>query len=248
MPSRRFLLKRAVNILLLPVLQVVHPGPIFSAATWQFRAASSSCLRTESRAGRGGNAVHRAYCRGHGRTATGWSHDRPADFRRLSELCPQISWIASSKGRGRSGPRRKLQLLLRRRCSQKIERIPLYRSIRYVGIYPGIDAVFHGNHGKLEYDFEIAPGTDPQQLRIDLARNHTATVNADGSLEITSNKHSIRLLRPRAFQSNGAGSADVGVVYSLVRPHEVGFRLDGYDAGKKLVIDPVVSYAQDIVS
>jgi hypothetical protein len=131
---------------------------------------------------------------------------------------------------------------------RKIERIPLYRSIRYVGIYPGIDAVFHGNRGKLEYDFEIAPGTDPQQLRIDLASNQTATVNADGSLEITSNKHSIRLLRPRAFQSNGAGATDVAVAYALVKAHEVGFRLDGYDAGKKLVIDPVVSYAQDIAS
>jgi len=30
-------------------------------------------------------------------------------------------------------------------------------------IYPGVDLVYYGNHGQLEYDFVVAPGADPNE-------------------------------------------------------------------------------------
>jgi hypothetical protein len=248
MPSRRFLFKRAVKVLLLPVLQVALPGQIFS----QPPGISAPHLPVVFEPNRGQAEKGTLFI---AHTADGTVELQP-DGVMIDQVTSDgaQSFVLKFHGsreakveeeKGKDGSS---NYYFGGAVSRKIERIPLYRSIRYVGIYPGIDAVFHGNHGNLEYDFEIAPGTDPQQLRIDLASNQTATVKADGSLEITSNKHRIHLLRPRAFQSHGSAATDVEVAYSLVKPHEVRFRLDGYDAGKNLVIDPVVSYAQDIAS
>jgi len=36
--------------------------------------------------------------------------------------------------------------------------IPNYSKVRYLGVYPGVDVVYYGNQGELEYDFVLAPG------------------------------------------------------------------------------------------
>ena len=42
--------------------------------------------------------------------------------------------------------------------------IPQFARVRYRGVYPGIDLVYYGKQGQLEYDFEAAPGSDPGQV------------------------------------------------------------------------------------
>jgi hypothetical protein len=44
--------------------------------------------------------------------------------------------------------------------------VPDYSRVEYQGVYPGIDLVYHGLQGSLEYDFVVAPGADPQQIRL----------------------------------------------------------------------------------
>ena len=44
--------------------------------------------------------------------------------------------------------------------------IPHYAEVRYKGVYPGIDLVYHGSQDRLEYDFMVAPGADPKVIRI----------------------------------------------------------------------------------
>ena len=42
--------------------------------------------------------------------------------------------------------------------------VPTFRSVLYEGIYPGINLTYYGNRRDLEYDFELAPGVDPQVI------------------------------------------------------------------------------------
>ena len=42
--------------------------------------------------------------------------------------------------------------------------VPTYAKVRQRGLYPGIDAVFYGRGGQLEYDFVLAPRADPDQI------------------------------------------------------------------------------------
>ena len=44
--------------------------------------------------------------------------------------------------------------------------IPTYAKVQYQDVYPGIDLAYYGNQGQLEYDLIVAPGADPNQIRL----------------------------------------------------------------------------------
>ena len=44
--------------------------------------------------------------------------------------------------------------------------IPQFARRRVSGVYPGVDLVYYGNQGQLEYDFRVAPGADPNQIAL----------------------------------------------------------------------------------
>jgi hypothetical protein len=46
--------------------------------------------------------------------------------------------------------------------------IPNYSKVSYEQVYPGVDLVYHGNRGQLEFDFVVAPGADPNQIELEL--------------------------------------------------------------------------------
>ena len=71
----------------------------------------------------------------------------------------RVEPVASGSDRSGSGF---YQLL----CGQKDVSVPGYRRLRRAGVYPGIDVVYYGNGRKLEYDFEVAPGSDPSKIRM----------------------------------------------------------------------------------
>src|SRR4029077_2656236 len=39
--------------------------------------------------------------------------------------------------------------------------VPTYAQVRYESLYPGVDLIYYGTRGRLEYDFVVAPGADP---------------------------------------------------------------------------------------
>jgi hypothetical protein len=44
--------------------------------------------------------------------------------------------------------------------------MPTFAKVRYPGVYPGIDVVYYGNQGRLEYDFIVTPGADPGAITL----------------------------------------------------------------------------------
>jgi len=45
--------------------------------------------------------------------------------------------------------------------------IPQFAGVHYASVYPGIDLVFYGNQGRLEYDFTVAPGAEPSEAELE---------------------------------------------------------------------------------
>ena len=39
-----------------------------------------------------------------------------------------------------------------------------YAKVKYANVYPGVDLVYYGNQGKLEYDFVVQPGAAPHSI------------------------------------------------------------------------------------
>jgi hypothetical protein len=61
--------------------------------------------------------------------------------------------------------------LLGNDCAKWQTDVPTFRRVTYEDIYPGIDLTYYGNHHEIEYDFVIAPGSNPSAIRLAFDRD-----------------------------------------------------------------------------
>jgi hypothetical protein len=126
--------------------------------------------------------------------------------------------------------------------------IAQYARVRYKDVYPGIDWVYYGNEGQLEYDLVVAPGADPD--RITLAMEFTRGTNTEalrldenGDLLLATDEDTIRFHRPRVYQEIDGQKQFIAASYELRPQGQVGFKLGSYDHSQTLVIDPFLSFS-----
>src|SRR5450759_4760653 len=96
--------------------------------------------------------------------------------------------------------------LLGRKSSAWIKDVPGYGRVRQSGIYPGIDIVYYGKEGKLEYDFEVSAGADPRAIRMRFEGAERLAIDQDGNLAIDGPAGTLKQHRPVIYQKrvNGA--------------------------------------------
>jgi uncharacterized repeat protein (TIGR01451 family) len=121
--------------------------------------------------------------------------------------------------------------------------IPQFARVRYKNAYPGIDLVYYGNQGRLEYDFGVAPGSDPGQIRLRFQGPGRWKLATGGDLVLSTSEGELLLKAPRVYQSSGNQRETIAARYVLGRHGEVGFELGPYDRSRLLVIDPVLTYS-----
>jgi len=63
-------------------------------------------------------------------------------------------------------------------------RVATFERVRYSGVYPGVDLVYYGNGGRLEFDFELAAGTDPKAIQLCFDGAKRLKLDRDGNLVI----------------------------------------------------------------
>jgi hypothetical protein len=122
--------------------------------------------------------------------------------------------------------------------------VPNYAAVEYRQIYPGVDAVFHGDNRRLEFDFDIAPGADPHTiaLEVDGARQ----IRLDRAGDLLLRMHATRdlvMAKPRIYQRSPEGRHEIAGHYVLGARNRIAFALGPYDRTQPLVIDPTVEYA-----
>ena len=123
--------------------------------------------------------------------------------------------------------------------------IPQFSRVRYQGVYPGVDLVYYGNQGELEYDFEVAPGANPGKIALRFPGHGRPQLDKSGDLLIAAGDGQVRLKAPRIYQPSAAGSGQQAVTgrFAVRRDGEVGFELGAYDRSRVLVIDPLLTYS-----
>ena len=121
--------------------------------------------------------------------------------------------------------------------------VPTFAKVRVDGIYPGIGLVYYGNQQQLEYDFEVAPGANPDAVRIHFTGPDKIAVNAQGELVLTLNGSEIRQPKPVMYQMVNGARREISGGYRLVDAHNLAFDVGSYDPGLPLVIDPILSYS-----
>jgi hypothetical protein len=120
--------------------------------------------------------------------------------------------------------------------------IPTFAKVRYPSVYPGVDAVYHGRNGQLEYDFNVAPGANPRSIAMRLSGARSLRIARNGDLVVALPHGTIRQTQPVAYQRIGGQRVPIDVRYRL-NGARVGFVVGRYDRALPLVIDPVLSYA-----
>ena len=128
--------------------------------------------------------------------------------------------------------------------SKWLNNIPLYGNVRFENVYDGIDTLYYGTDGKLEFDFVVAPGADPRviQFAVDGA-DRIGLINGD--LSISTRAGDLTLHKPFAYQDVDGVRRPIESSYVIDKNQRIGFHLAAYDTTRPLVIDPQLSYLWD---
>jgi hypothetical protein len=117
-----------------------------------------------------------------------------------------------------------------------------FSRVRYRSVYPGVDLVFHGSRGRLEYDFRLAPRVDARVIRMTFEGARSMAVDPHGALVLRTRSSFVRQLRPVAYQPIGQARIPVSARY-VVRDRVVHLALGSYVRTRPLVIDPTLTYS-----
>jgi len=121
--------------------------------------------------------------------------------------------------------------------------LPTFSQVRLAEIYPGIDLVFHGNQQQLEYDFNVAPGANPDVIKIRFDGVDNISLTPQGALVLKLGASEVQQSGPEIYQTINSARKIISGGYRLLDSHTVAFEMGDYDHSQPLVIDPVLSYS-----
>jgi uncharacterized protein (TIGR03437 family) len=120
--------------------------------------------------------------------------------------------------------------------------IPVFEKVQYGQVYPGIDLIYYGKKGHLEYDFVLAPGANARQIQMRFA-GATPRLTNEGSLKLNTPAGEVQFEKPVIYQIKSGLRTDVSGGFVMKARGNVGFWLGEYDHSESLIIDPVLTYA-----
>jgi uncharacterized protein (TIGR03437 family) len=120
--------------------------------------------------------------------------------------------------------------------------VPLFGRAVYRSLYPGVDLVFHGTAGAMEYDFVIQPGASVRPIALEVSGGSALRLEPDGALAIATSAGEIRWHKPEVYQMAAGVRSAVAGRFAL-HGRRVSFALGPYDHSRALIIDPTLSYA-----
>jgi hypothetical protein len=121
--------------------------------------------------------------------------------------------------------------------------VPTFSGVRYTEVYPGVDLIYRGDQGQLEFDFIVSSGADPGAITLSFDGGERAEIDGQGDLVLHLGGGQVRQQRPSAYQEVGGVRLAVPVRFHLQGTGEVGFEVGAFDPALPLVIDPVLTYS-----
>ena len=121
--------------------------------------------------------------------------------------------------------------------------IPQYGTVAFKSIYPGIDLMYYGKQGQLEYDFVLSPGANPRAVRFRVTGARKVKLNASGDLLLEVADGAVEVHKPTIYQKAGDGTRRAVVGDFSLCGDEVDLKVGNYDNRKELIIDPALSYS-----
>ena len=102
--------------------------------------------------------------------------------------------------------------------------VPLYASLRYENLYPGIDLRLREMNGVPEYDLLLQPGADLSRVTVHVEGAQGLSIARDGSLVIETALGPLTQSRPKTWAVGDDGSnREVLCTFTLPRSRRCGF-------------------------
>ncbi|MDD5703116.1 MAG: SBBP repeat-containing protein, partial [Dehalococcoidales bacterium] len=129
--------------------------------------------------------------------------------------------------------------------------IPTFDRVRYASVYPGIDVVYYGSQVRLEYDFVVEPGADPNAIVFEFEGAQGLEIAENGDLVVHTVSGEVSHLKPYIYQDSGSSRQEIEGQYVLLPEEQTGygktlyragFKLGAYDHSLTLIIDPVLDF------
>ncbi len=121
--------------------------------------------------------------------------------------------------------------------------VQTFERVKYEDIYCGVDLVYYGNQRQLEFDFDLAPGSDPGEITIEFDGAESVTIDASGNLLVGTESGDIHLQHPVCYQKVDGERREIRARFLQKGQQRIGFEVAAYDATKHLIIDPILDYA-----
>lgn len=146
-----------------------------------------------------------------------------------------------------------------------------YASLKYTGLYDGVDAVIYGNQQNPEYDFIIAPEADSKVIGLAFEGAKSIKIEVQGDLLLQTEAGLLRQRKPFAYQTINGQRTEIACNYKRLNPKPsqtpkqkrlrtpdactgarpcapaqtplIGFELGDYDKTLPLVIDPILDFS-----
>jgi hypothetical protein len=116
-------------------------------------------------------------------------------------------------------------------------------TVMYRQVYPGVDLTYYDNRGRLEYDFTVAAGHDPDGIAFAVEGTSQVAIGAGGELLARAPQGEMRLDAPVIYQPEPNGSRRMVAGGYTLDGNRVGFQVGAYDHSRPLIIDPVLNYS-----
>ncbi|HEY3743809.1 MAG TPA: hypothetical protein VGL53_28385 [Bryobacteraceae bacterium] len=117
--------------------------------------------------------------------------------------------------------------------------VPHYGRLRFHDVYQGIDVVYYGSEGRLEYDFLAGPGADLTAIRLAFSGTVRVEETASGDLRAVTRRGELVHRRPLVAEEGRR----LGSHYVRLSSSDFGIEIDGRNATRAVVIDPVIESA-----
>ncbi|AKB33736.1 cell surface protein [Methanosarcina siciliae HI350] len=114
-----------------------------------------------------------------------------------------------------------------------------YKIVSLGELYPGITVIAKAHGNNVEKLFSVAPGADPNNIRVKVLGADSIHVADDGSLVITTDDSNVTMAAPKAYQDGNS----VKVIYHVLDNETYGFSMGEYDRSRTLLIDPFINYS-----
>src|SRR5256886_6015932 len=119
--------------------------------------------------------------------------------------------------------------------------VPTFRRVSYTGVYSGIDLIYYGKGGQLEYDLVVAPGADPSRIAFTFDGAERVEVDAaTGALVVTAaGGAQLRQGKPLIYQDVDGSKRAVSGGFTA-DGNGARFSIGDYDRSRPLVIHPAI--------